>query len=294
MSAAPHFDQSHYVIKPGQTVHLDEYPTKPGPEFKNKAEARKALQAGVRGLAEAQRVLWASAEYACLVILQGPDASGKDSLIRRVFSGVNPQGCAVHSFGAPNGEELQHGFLWRPSRYLPGKGRISVFNRSYYEEVLIVRVHPHFLDAQHLPPGQPPDDIWQSRFDAINNFEHVLVRDATQVLKFYLHISKGEQKKRFLARLTEPEKHWKFSDADIRERRYWKDYRRAYEEMLSQTSPEYAPWYVIPADNKWYARALVADIVAARIGALPLRYPQLSQEQYKRLLEAKRELENEE
>jgi PPK2 family polyphosphate:nucleotide phosphotransferase len=293
MSAAPHFDHASYFIKPGQKVRLNEYRTKPGTEFKNKSEAQKALQEDIAGLAEAQRVLWASAQYACLIILQGPDASGKDGLIRHVFSGVNPQGCAVHSFSAPNEEEVQHHFLWRPSRYLPGKGRISVFNRSYYEEVLIVRVHPHFLDAQHLPPSQPGEDIWQTRFNDINSFEKGLVRSATQVLKFYLHVSKGEQKKRFLARLTEPEKHWKFSDADIRERRYWKDYRQAYEDVLSHTSTEWAPWCVIPADNKWYARALVADMVAARIGALPLRYPQVSQDQKRRLLEAKRELESE-
>ena len=293
MPAAQHFDHSPYLVRPGHKVRLNDYRTKAGPEFKKKSEARTALRGNIADLTEAQRVLWASAEYAFLIILQGPDASGKDGLVRHVFSGVNPQGCVVHSFAAPNEEEVRHHFLWRPSRYLPSKGQISVFNRSYYEEVLIVRVHPKFLDAQRFPPGQPGEDIWQLRFDDINSFEKGLVRNATQILKFYLHLSKEEQKKRFLARLTEPEKHWKFSDADIHERRHWKDYRQAYEDMLGQTSTDWAPWYIVPADNKWYARALVADIVAARLGALPLRYPQLDQDQKRRLLEAKRELESE-
>ncbi len=293
MSAALHFDHTPYLIRFDQKVQLNDYRTKAGVEFKNKSEAQKALQEDVAGLVEAQRILWASAEYAFLIVLQGPDASGKDGLIRHVFSAMNPQGCSVHSFAAPNEEEARHHFLWRPNRYLPGKGQITVFNRSYYEEVLVVRVHPHFLDAQRFPSGQPGEDIWQTRFDDINSFEKGLVRNGTQILKFYLHLSKAEQKKRFLTRLTRPEKHWKFADADIRERRYWKDYRQVYEDMLSHTSTEWAPWYVIPADNKWYARALVADIAAARIGALPLRYPQVSPDQKRRLLEAKRELENE-
>lgn len=271
------FEHKPYRVEPGKPVKLDRFATEAGDEHK-KSVVKAAMKQDIEDLAEAQRVLWASGQYAMLIILQAMDAAGKDGTIRHVMSGVNPQGCEVHGFKAPNSEELQHHFLWRPTRYLPPRGMIGIFNRSYYEEVLIVRVHPSFLEKQALPPEEPLDGIWQRRFEDINHFEKTLVRNGTRVLKFYLHLSKKEQRLRFLDRLEQPEKNWKFNAADLKERCYWDDYRAAYEDMLEHTSTECAPWHVIPADNKWFARALVADIIADQINRLDLSYPTVPEE----------------
>ncbi len=287
------FDRARYRVEPGEPVNLDDLSTKAGDEFAKKSEAKRALEEDISMLSDAQALLWASGQYSVLILLQALDAAGKDGTIKHVMSGVNPQGCEVHSFKAPSDEELSHHFLWRPTRYLPARGRIGIFNRSYYEEVLVVRVHPKFLQPQRLPPGVNEDNIWQSRFEDINAFEHALSRNGTCVIKFFLHLSKAEQKERFFERLNNPEKNWKFSAADLRERGYWDDYMHAYQEMLAATSTEHAPWYVIPADNKWFTRACVADIIAARIEELDLQPPTVSPDQLEQLQVARRELENE-
>lgn len=290
MSKSHQFDHEPYLVAPSTSVDLSRFPTRAGDELEGKSEGKDALKDDVERLSDAQRVLWASQERAVLIIFQALDAAGKDGTIRHVMSGVNPQGVSVHGFRAPNEEELLHHFLWRPVRYLPGKGRIAIFNRSYYEEVLIVRVHPHFLDKQHLPPLRPHEDLWQRRFEEINNFERMLVRNGTEIIKFYLHLSRDEQRERFLDRIREPDKNWKFSEADVREREYWDDYRKAYEDMLSHTSTAEAPWHIIPADDKWFMRALVADIVSTRINALDLKPPVLPPEERKKLKEAEKRL----
>jgi PPK2 family polyphosphate:nucleotide phosphotransferase len=218
------------------------------------------------------------------------DAAGKDGTIKHVMSGVNPQGCQVFSFKQPSAEDLDHNFLWRYAKCLPERGRIGIFNRSYYEEVLVVRVHPAILERQKLPEGKRGRSFWNERYEDINNFEQHLARNGTLILKFFLNVSKGEQKRRFLERLENPEKHWKFSAADIRERGFWDDYMEAYDEMLEATSTEWAPWYVIPADNKFATRALVAFIVSDQIRALKLKFPEVTPEQMKALAAAKREL----
>jgi len=291
LMAKPHeFDHSPFTVPPEQPVRLTGFSTSPPDEFDGKKEAKRALADDVSALADAQRVLWADARFAVLIIFQAMDAAGKDGTIRHVMSGVNPQGCAVHSFGPPSDEELKHHFLWRPMRHLPGKGRIGIFNRSYYEEVLVVRVHPDYLKPQNLPPGREGPELWSKRFEDINGFEHALVRSGTQIVKFFLHVSKEEQKQRFLDRLNTPEKHWKFNAADLRERGHWDDYQHAYEEMLTATSTRWAHWYVIPADDKWFMRALVADIITTRIDELPLQYPQVSDSERAELKQAKEQL----
>ncbi|MFQ5732992.1 MAG: polyphosphate kinase 2 family protein [Planctomycetaceae bacterium] len=290
----PHrFDHDPYRIEPGTAVDLKKRSTGPPEEFAGRKQAKKALADDVSALAEAQQVLYADARFALLIIFQAMDAAGKDGTIRHVMSGVNPQGCTVQSFGPPSEEELGHHFLWRPMRFLPAKGRIGIFNRSYYEETLVVRVHPEYLKPQKLPPGHKPKKLWKQRFEDINGFEHTLTRSGTAILKFFLHVSKDEQKRRFLDRLNEPKKHWKFNAADLKERGHWDEYRHAFEEMLSATSTRWAPWYAIPADDKWFMRALVADIIAKRIGELDLRYPSVSEDDQAELAIAKESLLNE-
>ncbi len=285
-----HFDHSKFIVRSGTHVDLGAISTTDGDDLSTKEQRKQAIQADVKRLARAQRVLWASEQYAMLIIFQGLDAAGKDGAIRHVMSGVNPQGCAVHSFKAPSEEELQHHFLWRPVRYQPGRGRIAIFNRSYYEEVLIVRVHPEFLEPQRLRIRDDDSDIWCGRFEDINTFEHTLTRNGTQVLKFFLHLSKDEQRRRFLDRIDRPEKHWKFNEADVRERRHWDEYQRVYADMLSNTSTEHAPWYIIPADEKWYARAIIADVISSRIESLDLTMPTVSPTAKKALQRARQEL----
>jgi PPK2 family polyphosphate:nucleotide phosphotransferase len=255
-----------------------------------KARAVEFLKNNTEELAEAQDLLYASDVHSVLIVLQAMDAAGKDGTIKHVMSGVNPQGCQVFSFKKPSDEEVDHNFLWRYMRALPERGRIGIFNRSYYEDVLVVRVHPEILEKQKLPPGDRGNKFWDARFDDINRFERHLVRNGTLILKFFLNLSKKEQKKRFLERLENDEKHWKFSLADMKERGFWKDYQTAFEDMIQNTSTPWAPWWVIPADNKWVTRALVAGITTASIKKLGLEYPVVNDEQKKLLARAKREL----
>ena len=285
-------------VSPAEKIKLKDFPTDfvdhSEMRLKNKAalkeKLKEALEKDLLTLAEAQDLLYASDNYSVLVILQAMDGAGKDSTIKHVMSGLNPQGCQVFSFKQPSAEELDHNFLWRCMKALPERGRIGIFNRSYYEEVLVVRVHPEWLVAQKLPPGEYRRSFWQNRFNDINAFERHLVRNGIIVLKFFLHVSKKEQKKRFLERLENPEKNWKFSAADVAERGLWSKYMSAYEEMLNETSSSWAPWYVIPADHKWITRALVADIVVSTIADLNLHYPQVSKKQKQELNKARESL----
>jgi PPK2 family polyphosphate:nucleotide phosphotransferase len=255
-----------------------------------RARAEAYLRTNLDALKAAQEVLWASDSHAVLVVLQAMDGAGKDGTIRHVMSGVNPQGCQVSAFRKPSDEELDHTFLWRYMKALPERGRIGIFNRSYYEDVLVVRVHPEILDRQKLPPASRGHRFWEHRYDDINAFEHHLVRNGTLVLKFFLHISKAEQRRRFLARLADPAKHWKFSEADIDERDHWDAYQDAFEAALSCTSTKWAPWWVIPADHKWVARALVAAIMTRSIQDLGLRMPVVSSDRERTLVRARRRL----
>jgi PPK2 family polyphosphate:nucleotide phosphotransferase len=258
-----------------------------------KARAREILAENLEALAQAQELLWASDTRAVLVVLQAMDAAGKDSTIKHVMSGVNPQGCSVVGFKQPSAEELDHNFLWRYARAVPERGKIGIFNRSYYEEVLVVKVHPEILERQRLPPGKRGKSFWEARYEDINAFERHLARNGTTILKFFLHISREEQRERFLARIDDPHKNWKFSAADVTERAHWDAYMQAFEEAIAATSSEWAPWYVVPADNKWVARAVVADILTTTIRSLDLRYPELDEEQRAALLKARAELEAE-
>ena len=256
----------------------------------DKPKAIEALQMGVEELAELQDVLYAQDRWSVLLIFQAMDAAGKDGTIKHVMSGVNPQGCQVSSFKVPTSEDLDHDFLWRCMKHLPERGRIGIFNRSYYEETLVVRVHPEFLAGQKLPEKCVTKNIWNERFEDIRAFERYLTRNGTIVIKFFLHVSKDEQKKRFLERLDLPEKNWKFSANDVKERGFWDDYMRAYEETIRETATEDSPWYVVPADNKWFTRAVVAAAVIDAVASLNLAYPKVSPEKLKGLSEAKKAL----
>jgi PPK2 family polyphosphate:nucleotide phosphotransferase len=272
------FNAKKFFVEPETKLKLAKISSDSGDELSGKAQGVEALEADIQSLQEAQERLYASNRRALLVILQGMDTAGKDGIIRHVLRGVSPMGCRVHSFRAPNTEELEHHFLWRPMRFLPPKGVMAIFNRSYYEEVLVVRVHPKFLGPQNLLPYKSLDDLWQRRYREIRTFEKTLVDSGTSVLKFYLHISRNEQRKRLLERLQEPSKHWKFNPGDLEERKLWPQYIEAFEDALSHTSTPEAPWYVIPADDKWYARAAVADIIAAHLESLDLEFPEVSKE----------------
>jgi PPK2 family polyphosphate:nucleotide phosphotransferase len=289
------------VVKPGTRAALDDRDPAwtGGPDFAGlserelKAEARAMLARGVEELSEAQELLWASDTFALLVVFQAIDAAGKDSTIEHVMSGVNPQGVQVVSFKQPSAEELDHDFLWRIARAVPERGRVGIFNRSHYEEVVALRVHPEWLEKQKLPPGPRDERFWQERFEDINAFEHHLDRNGTKVVKFFLHVSKAEQKRRFLARLDEPNKQWKFSAADVAERAHWDQYVAAYEQALTTTSTPWAPWHVIPADHKWLTQALVAAILVDSVRSLDLRWPDVSEQELKANAEARRQLEAE-
>ena len=257
--------------------------------LKSKEKAQEALAQGILRLREDQEKLYAQDRWALLLIFQAMDAAGKDSTIEHVMSGVNPQGCQVYSFKAPSAEELDHDFMWRTTRCLPERGRIGIFNRSYYEEVLVVRVHPEILAKQRLPEELVTKDIWQERYEDIKMFERYLSRNGTVIRKFFLHVSKKEQKQRFLDRLAEPEKNWKFALQDVKEREQWDNYMRAYEDMIRSTSTEHAPWYVIPADHKWFTRLAVAEVIADTLEDLKLSFPQVNAEK-KKELEAARTL----
>ena len=263
-------------------------------KFLSKQEAQDQLGTGIQILAQQQDKLYAQNTYALLINFQAMDAAGKDSTIKHVMSGVNPQGVQVKSFKVPSVEELDHDYLWRNVKELPNRGHIGIFNRSHYEEVLAVRVHPEFLDRQQLPPRLKGEDIWKRRYEEINNFEKYLTDNGIVVLKFFLNVSKEEQKKRFLERIEEPEKNWKFSANDVFERRYWDKYMDAYEEMFNNTSTPWAPWYIIPADRKWFTRLAVVSIINATLEGLGLAYPEVTPEQKAALLKAKEEMEQEE
>jgi len=245
---------------------------------------------GVQALAEFQERLYAQDQWSLLLIFQAMDAAGKDGAIKHVLSGVNPQGCQVHSFKVPTSDELDHDYLWRCACRLPERGRIGIFNRSYYEEVLVVRVHPELLQEQQLPPKLITKNIWEQRYKDIRGFERYLSRNGVVILKFFLHVSKREQKRRFLERLDEPEKHWKFSAGDLHERRFWSDYQKAYEDAIRNTATKEAPWYVVPADNKWFTRIVVASAIVEALDSLDLRFPQVGKEELKKLRAARKQL----
>jgi len=286
-----------FRVEPGKRLRLkDRDPGWDGddrvPKAQRKERAAELLSEDVTALAKAQELLYAADSWSVLVIFQALDAAGKDSTIKHVMSGINPQGCQVFSFKHPSAEELDHNFLWRCSKALPERGRIGIFNRSYYEEVLIVKVHPELVTAQRIPGADPHrKGFWQERYDDINAFERHLARNGTAIVKFFLHISYEEQRQRFLERIADPEKQWKFSLGDVEEREHWDDYQQAYEACLSATSTDWAPWYVIPADKKWVSRAAVASILTSTIQGLDLAWPKIRSEQQAALAEAKRRLE---
>ncbi len=283
----------------GKSIDLEDYD--PGwagdpklPKAERKQFAEEVLTQDVSALAEAQDRLYAANSWSILIILQAMDAAGKDSTIKHVMSGVNPQGCQVYSFKHPSAKELDHNFLWRYARVVPERGCIGIFNRSYFEEVLVVRVHPELVQAERIPGAKLNDGFWADRYDDINAFERHLVRNSTVILKFFLHLSRDEQRKRFLKRLKDPRKHWKFAAADLTERGFWDDYMKAYEQAISATSTKWAPWYVIPADHKWVTRALVSRIITTTIESLDLRYPEVTEAQKAVIAEARKQLEAEE
>ena len=256
----------------------------------DKPRAQEALATGIQALEQLQEMLYAQDCWAVLLIFQGMDAAGKDGTIKHVMSGVNPQGCQVYSFKMPSAEDLQHDYLWRSVKCLPERGHIGIFNRSYYEEVLVVRVHDDLLQKEKLPPGLVTKDIFEDRFDDIRHFERYLTRNGVIILKVFLHISRKEQKKRFLERLENPNKHWKFSVGDVQERERWDDYMEAYEDMIRHTATRHAPWYVVPADNKWFTRVVVGAAITDALASLNLHYPELSPAKLKELAAAKRAL----
>lgn len=283
-----------FRVVEGKKLNLNIHKTNFTGNYVNKQEAAADLQKNVERLAKLQDVLYAQNVHALLIIFQAMDAAGKDSAIKHVMSGINPQGCQVTSFKTPSSEELDHDFLWRSTKELPERGKIGIFNRSYYEEVLVVRVHPEILQRQQLPDNIKKDkNIWKTRFSDIRNFETYLTNNGVHILKFFLHVSKEEQKQRFLDRINEPEKNWKFSAQDAKERTFFDKYMKFYEEALSATSTKDAPWFVIPADKKWFTRVAVSEIIAQKLESLKLHYPRVTELQLKELQEAKKILENE-
>jgi PPK2 family polyphosphate:nucleotide phosphotransferase len=268
-------------VDPGDTGNL---------KSEDKPRAKEALQIGVDALAELQDMLYAQDRWGVLAIFQAMDAAGKDGAIKHVMSGVNPQGCEVYSFKAPSANELDHDFLWRTHLRVPERGRIGIFNRSYYEDVLVVRVHPELLQGQKLPPSLVGKGIWDDRYADIRNFERYLTRNGIAICKFFLHVSRDEQKRRFLERLERPEKNWKFSANDAREREFWKDYMHAYETAIQETAAEHAPWYVVPADNKWFTRVVVAAALIDTLAELKLQYPRVDAAKRKELEAARKAL----
>jgi PPK2 family polyphosphate:nucleotide phosphotransferase len=280
-----------YRVEHGKHFRLRDHDPGQTAGVRSKEEAEKLLADGIAKLADLQDRLYASDHWALLLIFQAMDAAGKDGVIKHVMSGVNPQGCQVYSFKAPSSEELDHDYLWRTMKCVPERGRIGIFNRSYYEEVLVVRVHPEILRAQRIPPSLITKDIWNERFDDMRAFESYLTRNGILIRKFFLNVSKKEQKRRFLARLDEPEKNWKFSAADVRERAFWEDYMDAYEDMIRHTATPEAPWHVIPADNKWFTRIAVAAAIVDALEDLNLAYPKVDEAKAKELGAARKLLE---
>lgn len=279
------------AVEPGSSISLKKHydPDFTG-GFSDKSDALERLAHNRHQLAGLQETLYADDRYALLVILQGMDAAGKDGVVRHVMSGVNPQGCHVTSFKAPCAEDIDHTYLWRVQKALPPRGTIGIFNRSHYEEVLVVRVHDEILAAQKLPPEARSKSIWRDRYEDINNFERHLTRNGTIVMKFFLNISFEEQRRRFIARIDEPDKHWKFQPRDVKERAHWKKYQKAYEEMLEQTSTRWAPWWVVPADNKWFARLMVSEIIAMQLKQLDIAPPKVNAERIAEMLALREQL----
>ncbi|UWZ84215.1 polyphosphate kinase 2 family protein [Occallatibacter riparius] len=266
---------------PGDTGGLDS---------EDKPRAKEALQTGVQVLAELQDMLYAQRTWSLLLVFQAMDAAGKDGAIKHVMSGVNPQGCQVYSFKGPSAEDLDHDYLWRCEKCLPNRGNIGIFNRSYYEETLVVRVHPEYLLKQKIPPSLITKKVWDERFEDIRNFERHMNRNGTAIVKFFLHVSKGEQRKRFLQRADLPEKNWKFSSSDMAERAYWSEYQKAYEDTIRNTASPESPWYVVPADNKWFSRVVVAAAVIDRLSELGLAYPKVDEKKLEEIAKAREEL----
>ncbi len=282
---------AEYLVPPGRRIRIEDFDSSFTGRFRKKEDAQAVLDRDIRRLSALQDVLYAQNTYALLVIFQAMDAAGKDGAIKHVMSGVNPQGVQVFSFKAPSEEELDHDYLWRCMKALPERGRIGIFNRSYYEEVLVARVHPDILERQRIPKALRSKNIWKDRFEDINNFERYLTRNGIVVLKFFLNVSKDEQRQRFLDRIDAPEKNWKFSSADVAEREHWDEYMRAYEDVFTHTSTKWAPWRIVPADHKWFTRVAVADIIVSTLEGLKLKYPKVSEEAQKALQEQKRLLE---
>ena len=279
-----------FRVDSGKHFRLKDFDPADTGHWKSKEHAEQALMGGIARTAELQDKLYAQDNWALLLIFQAMDAAGKDGAIKHVMSGVNPQGCQVYSFKAPSELELQHDFLWRTTRDLPQRGHIGIFNRSYYEEVLVVRVHPEILKSQKTPPVLAGKKIWDERFEDIRSFERHMARSGTVIRKFFLNVSKKEQKARFLARLEEPEKNWKFSASDVRERACWDDYQDAYEDMIRNTASEHAPWYVVPADNKWFTRLVISTVIVDTLESLDLSYPKVDDAKRKELEAAKKSL----
>jgi len=284
-------DTKSFRAREGHSVNLKQWPTRTKPLYKSKEHYATALAKHVEQLSERQTLLYANNRYSLLLIFQAMDAAGKDGTIKHVMSGVNPQGCQVFSFKHPSALELDHDFLWRTTRCLPERGNIGIFNRSYYEEVLVARVHPEIIAAQKLPDVTPDAKFWEDRFTSINDLEKHLYRNGTRIIKFFLHLSKEEQRQRFLARIDNADKNWKFTQSDIAERAFWKDYMAAYEECLSATSTRRAPWYVVPADDKENARLIVSQIIVDTLDELKLSYPKPAPDHKKQLLAVRKLLE---
>jgi len=277
-----------YRVDDGEHFRLKDVDPAETADLHSIEHAQEHLQKDIARMEELQAKLYAQDRWALLLIFQAMDAAGKDGTIKHVMSGVNPEGCQVHSFKAPSDTELQHDFLWRTTTQLPERGHIGIFNRSYYEEVLVVRVHPQVLEGEKLPPSLVGKDIWKERFEDIHSFERHMARNGTVIRKFFLHLSKKEQKRRFLARLDEPEKNWKFSQSDIQERDYWDDYQKAFEEMIRNTASKHAPWYVVPADNKWFTHLVVAAAIVETLEELNLSYAEVDAKKQKEIQAARR------
>lgn len=285
-----------FLVPPNTKINLKDYDPTYNEGFKDEDDTRKHLKKDIKRLRKLQDKLYAHNKHSVLLIFQAMDAAGKDSAIKRIMSGLNPQGCQVFSFKQPSKEEYDHGYLWRHYKALPERGRIGIFNRSHYENVLITKVHPEYILGEQLPQIKSVDDVnekfWKMRYEQIRNFEDTIAENGTIVLKFFLHLSKEEQKVRFLERIDDPEKNWKFSFGDIKERGHWDEYQKAYEDAINETSTKKAPWYVVPADNKWFTRAAIANIVADKLEKLDIEYPELPQKEKDKLADAKAHLLN--
>ncbi|MCX6150401.1 MAG: polyphosphate kinase 2 family protein [Ignavibacteriales bacterium] len=282
----------HYLVKPDSKIKLSDFKTGETDTFESKEKATEMLEKNILEMAEQQALLYAQDKFSLLIIFQAMDAAGKDGAIKHVMSGLNPQSTQVHSFKAPSLEELDHDFLWRINKALPEKGKIGIFNRSHYEEVLIVRVH-NLIKNQKIPEQFINDNIWKLRYNQINNFERYLYENGTYVIKFFLHISKEEQKKRFIKRIDDPSKNWKFGEEDIKERNFWDEYQKCYQEAISETSKKHASWYIIPSDKKWFARLVISEIIVKTLKSMDLKYPNVDDSEKERLKLIKEMLKNE-